>query len=81
LGSSVKAARQLAGDGAQALLDPLEAALLPIDQIDRLHLGQNEALAERLDDDRQDDLAERARLRELDAAPGGGEASSASAPG
>ena len=68
-----EAARQFAGDGAQPLLHPLETALLPIDEIDRLHLGQHEALAERLDDDRQDDLAERARLRELDTAPGGGE--------
>ena len=37
-----EAARQFAGDRAQPLLDPLEATLLPIDEIDRLNLGQDE---------------------------------------
>ena len=73
VGIEPEAAGQFAGDRIEPLLQPFEAAGVPVDQIDRLHFRQDEALAERRAHHRQDHLAERARLRELDPAPGGGE--------
>jgi hypothetical protein len=67
-----EAARQIVGDGLEPLLQPFEPRLVPVEQVDRLDVGQNRVSAERLTDDRKDHLAERARLRHLDEAPFGG---------
>ena len=73
VGIEPEAAGQLAGDRIEPLPQPVEAAGVPVHQIDRLHFRQDKFLAERRTHHRQDHLAERARLRELDPAPGGSE--------
>ena len=62
-------AGKFVGDRAKPLLQPLQATLIPIKQIDRLNVGKDEAFSQRLADDWQDDFAEGSRLREFGEAP------------
>ena len=69
VGIKFEATGKFRRDRSQALFNSFEAAGFPVDEIDRLDFRQDIPLAKRLANDRQDGLAESARLRQFDAAP------------